>query len=183
MAVGYNYVSDTPGSSGNLLSEHWNGTAWTIDGVTTPAADLNPDLSGVSCTSASFCMAVGDYYTTNNGTSLSGETGISETWNGAAWKIHSLAGPGPLPYGVSCTASNACTAVGNFAVTINGAIEPEGAQGWNGTKWSVETTVNPGTTFQFAGISCTAAKTCTAVGSASGTAGSGTAIVTLAEAD
>src|SRR5207249_3636353 len=44
------------------LIEHWNGTAWSI--VTSPNTSTTQSngLSGVTCTSASNCWAVGSYY-------------------------------------------------------------------------------------------------------------------------
>jgi len=50
----------------NTLTEHWNGTAWSI--VTSPNASQGNVLSGVTCTSASDCWAVGEY---SNGSSYS----------------------------------------------------------------------------------------------------------------
>ena len=44
--------------SNNTLTEHWNGTAWSI--VTSPNISANY-LNGVTCTSASDCWAVGSY--------------------------------------------------------------------------------------------------------------------------
>jgi hypothetical protein len=186
MAVGSDDITNTFGSGGNLLAEHWNGTSWTIDGVTTPASDLAPALSGVSCPSAKFCMAVGDYYTTLSNNSLTGLTEISETWNGAAWTLHNIVqtAGGDLPYGVSCTASNACTAAGSFVVPTNtGGTAFEGAQGWNGTKWTTETTVEPGDGYLFYGISCTAPTTCTGVGVGWGTVAGSNYPFTLAETE
>jgi len=50
----------------NTLTEHWNGTAWSI--VTSPNASQGNVISGATCTSASDCWAVGEY---SNGSSYS----------------------------------------------------------------------------------------------------------------
>ena len=166
MAVGYSYTTGAFGSGGNFLAERWNGTAWTLDGVTTPAADLAPNLSGVSCTSATFCMAVGDYYTALSGNSLLGETGISETWNGAAWALHTIADPADSLFaGRLVHRRQRLHRSRRFLVpTGTGGSAPESAEGWNGTKWATETTVEPGSGSWFFGITCSASKTCTGVG-------------------
>jgi hypothetical protein len=69
-------------------------------------------LSGVSCASADSCTAVGQSQT--NGQSSSSTLG--EVWNGTAWTLRSTpnmpsAGRNILN-GVSCGASQMCTAVG-----------------------------------------------------------------------
>ena len=70
-------------------------------------------LNGVSCTSPSACVAVGDTY---NGTNY--QT-LSETWNGTAWTITSSPNTSATQnddlYGVSCTSPTACVAVGDFS--------------------------------------------------------------------
>jgi CARDB len=58
-AVGFFF---TGGNSVHTLVEHWNGAAWSI--VTSPNTGATQDnyLNGVTCTSASDCWAVGDYF-------------------------------------------------------------------------------------------------------------------------
>ena len=50
------------GSAYETLIEHWDGTSWSI--VTSPNGSTTQDnlLDSVTCTSASQCWAVGDYY-------------------------------------------------------------------------------------------------------------------------
>jgi hypothetical protein len=57
-AVGSYYTGGVASVSQSLI-EHWNGTAWSI--VTSPNTTQDNVLSGVTCTSASDCWAVGDY--------------------------------------------------------------------------------------------------------------------------
>jgi hypothetical protein len=45
--------------------EHWNGTAWT--NTSTSALPSDSVLRGVSCASATFCVAVGDQLLPNSG--------------------------------------------------------------------------------------------------------------------
>src|SRR5271155_297328 len=55
------------GSAGNdgdtevTLAEHWNGKHWRIQRTPSPAGAPSSFLYGVSCTSASACIAVGGY--------------------------------------------------------------------------------------------------------------------------
>jgi hypothetical protein len=73
-AVG-NYISND-GPTVTLV-EHWNGRRWTIQATPNPPGlqvDEVLELSGVSCSSASVCMAVGDY--SNGSTQLT----LVERW-------------------------------------------------------------------------------------------------------
>jgi hypothetical protein len=52
------------------LAERWNGTRWAIQSTPKPAAAKDVRLSGVSCVSPRWCIAVGSYATAA-GTELS----------------------------------------------------------------------------------------------------------------
>ncbi|HEV2377773.1 MAG TPA: hypothetical protein VGS19_37125 [Streptosporangiaceae bacterium] len=93
------------------LAEVWNGTAWAVQPVPSPAAASTSSLAGVWCTSADSCTAVGGYIP-NIGPSAT----VAEVWGGSVWRLqatpdHPYAGQNSLN-GVSCGASNTCTAVG-----------------------------------------------------------------------
>ena len=45
------------------LAERWNGTSWTIQPTPSPPGAHSSDLTGISCTSATACTAVGNYTT------------------------------------------------------------------------------------------------------------------------
>ena len=102
------------GNSGFVtLAERWDGTAWTLQSTPNPSGFQFNSLSGVSCTSADSCTAVGQSQT--NGQVFSSTLG--EVWNGTAWTLRSTpnkpsAGRNLLN-GVSCGASQKCTAVGD----------------------------------------------------------------------
>jgi hypothetical protein len=133
----------------------------------------------VSCTSASTCIAVGDYIN-SGGTELT----LAEAWNGASWKIQTTRNPTGAQSaslsGVSCTAA-ICTSVGNYV--NSGGAELTLVEVWNGTDWIIRPTPNPADAqaARLAGVSCTRASACIAVGSYIITDSSGTE-VTLAEA-
>jgi hypothetical protein len=97
------------------LAEAWNGSTWTIQPTPEPANSQESTLVAVSCTSASSCTAVGQ----NESSSLANfgklQT-LAEVWDGTAWSIPSTPDPSSagqnILSGVSCGASDACTAVG-----------------------------------------------------------------------
>ena len=94
------------------LAEVWNGSTWTVQPTPNPSGFQTSTLSSVSCTSADACTAVGDSQA-NRQTPF---RTLAEIWNGSAWTLQ----PTPnrsatvpnLLNGVSCGASQTCTAVG-----------------------------------------------------------------------
>lgn len=63
------------------LAEHWDGTAWTVE--TSPSPGKFSALTSVSCTSATFCVAVGGRALSASGAA----SPLVETWNGATWSV------------------------------------------------------------------------------------------------
>ena len=115
-------------------------------------------LSGVSCSSASACTAVGDYASNAEAP----EETLAERWNGTQWSLQPTPNPGPNNElsDISCSSASACTAVGEqFAQGEAGTL----AERWNGTQWSTQTTPNSGRS-GLEGVSCPSASACTAVG-------------------
>ena len=135
------------------LAERWNGSEWSIQSTPNPSGASETLLEGVSCDSPTSCMAVGK---TNPA------KGITESWDGAEWKLRPI-GPVPPLYGVSCVAANACTVVGS---NENTALEVA-AQHWNGSEWSTEQPAFPngGTSIALRAVSCPTPTACTMVGS------------------
>ena len=138
------------------LIEHWNGKAWSI--VTSPntsSTQLN-SLSRVTCTSASNCWAVGDYYNFSIIRNQPHHT-LIEHWNGAAWSI--VTSPNASDTfntlsDVTCTSASDCWAIGAALI-----------EHWNGIAWSI---VNwPGATHDddLHDVTCASASDCWAVGS------------------
>jgi hypothetical protein len=144
------------------LAEAWNGTAWTIQATPSPPGSTDSVLSAVSCTAASACTAVGYYIDSATDT-----VPLAEAWNGTTWTIQPTRSPPGSPdnvlSGVSCTAPDACMAVGSF---ISDQAAGTLAEAWNGTSWTIQPTPRPAGHIDafLAGVSCTAAGTCTAVG-------------------
>jgi hypothetical protein len=90
----------------------------------------------------------------------------AERWNGTIWRIQAI----PLPatttelYGVSCSAVNACIAVGYYPGTRH--TQPL-AEAWNGATWHLQAVPLPGGSAggTFDAVSCTSPRLCTATGS------------------
>jgi hypothetical protein len=103
-AVGY-FNSATGEQS---LVESWDGTTWSIPPSPNVTGDTASVLSGVSCASATSCVAVGR---------ATGSTtpSLIESWDGTTWSMI----PSPKPHesslsGVSCVSVANCTGVGYF---------------------------------------------------------------------
>jgi hypothetical protein len=158
VAVG-KYASGS--SMDSTLIEAWNGSAWLVDPSPNAGTSNENDLSGVSCTSSSDCVAVGS--------STSSETEsqtLIESWNGTAWSLASSPNPGTSfddLYAVSCIGSAYCVAVGD---SENPSDYPQTlVESWNGTAWSVVTSPDAGSSDNdLYAVSCTSTTACTAVG-------------------
>ena len=161
IAVGSFSVSTSSSSGLRPLAERWDGSAWSVLPVPTPAG--GGALDGVSCSAATACTAVGGHRFSPQGLSV---LTLAERWNGTAWSIQ----PTPTPLGagdaglsgVSCPAATACTAAGAFG-------NPPGsntlAEHWDGTAWSIQPTPNPGRGDNFLDtVACPAPATCLATG-------------------
>jgi hypothetical protein len=136
--------------------------AWSIVPTPNPSGATDSNLDGVSCTSASACIAVGQSF---NGTT---DEMLAEHWNGTTWAITPTPSPsgtlGSGLRGVSCTSASACTAVGFYS---NATTSLPLAERWNGTTWAIQKMRNPsgGLINYVYGVSCTSVSACTAVGS------------------
>jgi hypothetical protein len=127
-AVGQ-YTEDINNTSNQVgLAERWNGRRWSIQSVTVPPGATHQAglesvaLDGVSCVSQTACTAVGDaqYVVNVNGVTYVETGAIAEHWDGIRWfaqTLHLANGVGGTQlYGVSCTSSTVCTAVGYQSV-------------------------------------------------------------------
>jgi len=129
-----------PSTSMVPLGERWNGKKWARQPTPNPwfPPGGNNRLSGVSCASATACMATG--YNDDRGTVL------ALRWNGKTWASKTLTQPhgaGWL-YGVSCASARACIAVGAYH-ELNPSFGPELtlAERWNGKSWAIQTLPSP----------------------------------------
>jgi hypothetical protein len=138
------------------LVETWNGAMWTISASPNegPKNNIENFLQSVSCSSAAFCVAVGDYASASDYLQT-----MVESWSGSAWSV--VANPDPSDenssfHGVSCTNATGCVAVGS---SDSGTL----IDTWGGRVWT--TTVSPNTVGgHLYGVSCMSPSGCAAVG-------------------
>ena len=146
------------------LAEARTGTGWRIKATPVPSGAIFSNLFGVSCTAADSCTAAG-YYTD----AARHIHPLAERWNGTSWTIQAVPSPAGHPesgfFAVSCTAANACTAVG--AQTGSTGTTTALAERWNGTSWSIQAVPAPAGSLdsELLAVSCSAATACTAAGS------------------
>ena len=152
------YYTNGVGTTVTLV-ERWNGASWAIQATPTPSGAAASVFSGVSCASATACIAAGYYIS-------GGVLTLAERWNGASWAIQATPNPSTFSSfsGVSCVSATACTAAGYYA--NNGGPNLTLAERWNGSTWEIQATPNPSGAkgSRFNGVSCASAPTCTAVG-------------------
>ena len=152
-------------SPGAGLVESSNHGTWTIGDPRQPARATSSGLRAVSCVGPRHCVAIGTL-----STSSGPGTSFSERWNGTRWSLDRTTEPpgghGAELLGLSCTAADACTAVGSFT---EAGRQHALAERWNGKTWSVQSVPGvPNSLFdRLYGVSCTAAG-CVAVGYESG---------------
>jgi len=145
IAVGNQDPTDTESTA---LAEHWNGSTWALQTAVNPAGDTSVFLSGVSCPTATFCMAVGV-----NQPSVGSSTGVAESWNGSTWTLHAPVSPADAWLSaISCTSSANCEAVGTDST---GTL----AEHWNGSTWTTQTSPTPD---GLTAVSCLSASFCEA---------------------
>jgi hypothetical protein len=174
VAVGYS--GNRAGTAGIMLSERWNGVAWTVQHTPHPAGMRVGFLASVSCASPTSCIAVG-FFIDRAGAGRA----LAERWNGARWSIQQAPNPAAATalelVGISCTNQGPCIAAGFF--TIVTGTEVMLAERWNGARWKLQRSRYPAGArgVQFSGVSCTVPDSCTAVGLFNDAAGLDQALV------
>jgi hypothetical protein len=157
-------VGHSRNAHGNIapLAKSWNGHTWTGRYVPRPAGAIYATLTALSCTSATYCIAVGDYVARLGAPNT---TRLAARWNGKSWKLILSTGAGFLD-AVSCSAYDACTAVGGTNPDTGDYVSTPVAERWNDHSWAGERVpVFPGPSgIAFTGVACTSARWCVAVG-------------------
>ncbi|MHB8288138.1 MAG: hypothetical protein ACYDEY_02670 [Acidimicrobiales bacterium] len=150
----------------NLLLT-WNGSTWSLNSAASlsTSSSQNNHLSGVSCASASFCVAAGYY---SNGTV---DQNLLLSWNGSTWSLNSAASLSTSASqnnnlsGVSCASSSFCVASGYYS---NGTVDQNLFLTWNGSSWSLNSAASFSTSASqdnhLSGVSCASASFCVAAG-------------------
>ena len=156
------------------LVARWDGKAWSLQQPAVPAGADGFVLTSVSCPSRSDCVAAG--YAIPH---LGSDSLLVERWNGKAWSVQPTPNPAAVPggvyvearlWGISCVASAACTAVGDYDAGTG--VSRTLVERWNGVEWTIESSPNPGdlNSDEFIGdglkgVSCASRSSCASVGS------------------
>ena len=145
MAVGGSEVNQGAGPLPSF-AEAWNGTSWRLVKAANPRTGRR-QLTGVSCTGAARCTAVGN----STGIEVTKGSGpYAEAWNGTSWQLLTVPGPPSLAYyglglaGISCAKASSCIATGGFF--INPGVNSRSralAEAWNGIRWRELRPLNP----------------------------------------
>jgi hypothetical protein len=150
---------------------------WSLGELTVPKGAVvganNILLAGVSCVSSKWCVGAG----------LHGpepKRPYVQLWNGSRWTLQELPEPGTAEapagiteaIGVSCTSTQACTAVGLYQPHGSAAFVPL-VERWNGNEWSVQSVPYPSEAKStgLTSVSCFSPTECMAVGSTTNGAG------------
>jgi putative cell wall-binding protein len=142
----------------NTFAESFDGTSWSIS----PSPSYGVD--NVSCTSSTFCVAVGSYPGGN------GPRTLVETFDGTSWSIAPSPNPGNEIIdleldGIFCTSSIFCVAVGSYYYT--GSSYRTLVETFDGTSWSITASQNSSSDQAnlLDNVSCAPSNFCVAVGS------------------
>jgi sugar lactone lactonase YvrE len=156
-AVGYAW--NVAGARYAPIIDRWNGKEWLVQEVPSPVNSVEALLDGVSCLSATECIAVGSMQS-----SPGKWENLSMQWQGSSWKVLTTPTASDYTFGriddISCSSSSYCVAVGWHNPASGGAARPD-ILAWNGSKWSLET---PSQTYAaLSGVSCASATFCLAL--------------------
>jgi len=163
IAVGTALDLSSSAFEGNALAEHWNGKKWSIMRMPGPSGALAPQLNSVSCSAPNDCVAVGSYF------AVGGPRALVERWNGKKWSP--VASPQPEGAfstqlaGVSCVAVGDCTAVGSVYTRSGIRALTEHSTGNSWVEVPEPIVENRNTFSGLSSVSCSSARSCTAIGS------------------
>jgi hypothetical protein len=162
-AVGFESLTGADSSGDHPLSEHWNGSQWSISLVGTQKGG---QFNAVSAVSTNDVWAVGNILLDQD----QNTTPLIEHWNGKTWSVVPSPNASPLVKSATLDGVAALSATNAWAVGwfFDGFNNNPLIEHWNGTSWSVvanvPTEVGAGTTFLHA-ITAISASDIWAVGS------------------
>jgi hypothetical protein len=118
------------------LTERWNGKTWTLTKITRPKGTTEADLLGISCASATGCIAVGSAETANNTFTATAVSG-----NGSHWSLQRVPGPGAGReddfHSISCPTTNHCVSIGVVGSANTNSPNSLISGILNGTSWKL----------------------------------------------
>jgi len=120
------------------LTEHWNGSSWSIVATPDPAGSVGSTRVGITEVSAHDIWTVGSYIT------VTGDVGtnhtLTEHWNGMTWSVVPSPNSGPNDndslFAVAEVSAHDIWAVGLIISTGSSAGQSL-IEHWNGMQWSI----------------------------------------------
>lgn len=147
----------------HIFAMSWDGVAWSIETMPTPAEGSGAELWGVDCVTAGACTAVGSYlHETGN------EVPLAMAFDGTEWSIEAVEAPAETPFvwlaDLDCLAAGACMAVGAQADYFGHEQSFAVVRDESGWKIAETPTLEGNAPNRFEGVSCTSEWDCTTVG-------------------
>ena len=140
-------------STTTTLTQHWNGSVWTV--VPSPTV-ANGKFLGVAGAATNDVWAVGF--------TVLGTPPLIAHWNGTAWRTVKAPRQAGVLNAVTAVSTNDVWAVGSSAPNASG-VEQTLIEQWNGKKWGVVPSPNVGTqTNELLGVTAVSATDIWAVG-------------------
>ncbi len=154
VATGTGYSDEQP------LIEMWNGSSWAIADSPDAGAGRR-SLTGVSCPTTTFCVAVGQRVLPAGSSGLYAQ--IIETWYDRAWHLVRREAPESTELnGVACQNNSSCVAVGK-AFPKHSGLRPL-IETWDGTRWSTTPSPHQNEDDFLNAVSCGEQSSCFAIG-------------------
>lgn len=150
-------------TQGGALSAEWIAGRWVFEHFPAPLKSGFAALNSVWCASAKQCVAVGSGLST-------GQAPVAAYWNGTSWAARSVPNPAGAVFvglgALSCSSITSCEAVGSSSASTGYSVPI--AEHWNGAGWALQrfAPVAAAKVTYAIGVSCSAAGTCMAVGTA-----------------
>jgi hypothetical protein len=190
LVVGDYYTSTTSNAANHVLALFYNGTSVKPTAtVPLPKGTTSAALSGVSCATTRYCVALGEADGASSAFGAAGTLTIIETWNGAKWTLHTASesiGKTTFvqPTVVSCATAAFCVLAGESSSMSSSSLTTKlYAASWNGKKITTmkPATVGGSASFPLATVaSCATASNCAVTGAdVSGVTGTGSGATTV----
>ncbi len=188
LVVGDYYTPPSVSGTSRVLALSYNGTSLKpMPAVPLPKGTTDGALSGVSCATTRYCVAIGVADGETPAFGAFGSVIIIETWNGAKWTLHTAAASTGrttmvVPTVVSCATSAFCVLAGvTYPFSTDPGTEKPYAASWSGRKLTTMKLPTVGLSADDVmadGVSCLTATTCAVTGADLGTISSGSATST-----
>jgi hypothetical protein len=128
--TGLNF-SAASGPTGLAFTDVLRNGTWSLAKVAWPQGTTTSQLLGLSCLSATWCIAAGS----------NDSADAALIYNGRSWSAQRLPAPakgyGDDFGGISCVTENSCVALGDIGPVKENELSPLGGR-WNGKAWTLK---------------------------------------------